>query len=382
MKHHAFTAALGLLIAATLFPVNSAQAASADPTGIWRKAEQGERPGKIEVFRCGSGQRLLCAKIVWLQDPLDSRGRPLHDVRNENPSMRDRPILGLPIISGMQPVGPNVWKGNIYNPEDGNTYSATLTLVSRSQISLKGCKAWLLCGERTWLRTTAPEPVAEPEPQIEASAEPETPAEPAKATAAAEQAPAQEEKDEEDAFAEAEVLTPAPAQDAKPGYRFLNASTSSETPTGFTGENVPSMFAMTKPVASENADDEAGTDSSESGAPAAVNTAAAQPAQVQAAQPAAPKPKPQAIQANAAGPGPAPQAAPTTRTTAVPPAQQQGGTVEGAETQGQMGGAAETQTAETTVATEPQLTRRERRLLRRQQKQMQQEGQGLLPWLR
>ncbi len=87
------------------------QAASADPTGIWRKAEQGERPGKIELFRCGSGKRYLCAKIVWLQDPNDSKGRPLHDVRNENPSMRDRPILGLPIINGLAPSAPQCLEG-------------------------------------------------------------------------------------------------------------------------------------------------------------------------------------------------------------------------------------------------------------------------------
>jgi uncharacterized protein (DUF2147 family) len=173
MRHHAFVAAVGFVIAATLVP-GQAQAASADPTGFWRKAEQGERPGKFEIFRCGRGNKLLCAKIIWLQNPLDSRGRPLHDVRNENPSMRDRPIMGLPIINGMQQVAGNQWKGSIYNPEDGNTYSATLTVLSRNQINVKGCKAWLLCGERTWLRTSPP-PKAEPEPEpeIEASAEPE-----------------------------------------------------------------------------------------------------------------------------------------------------------------------------------------------------------------
>jgi len=326
MKHHALTAAAGLLIAAVLVPTGHVQAASADPTGIWRKAQQGERPGKIEVFRCGSGKRYLCAKIVWLQDPNDSQGRPLHDVRNENPSMRDRPILGLPIINGLAPAGPNVWKGNIYNPEDGNTYSATLTLVSRNQINLKGCKAWLLCGERTWLRTSLPKP--EPEPQIEAKAEPEAVVQPAAV--------------EKNPLSDAEMLTPAVQSSTSPGYRFLNTSSTAQTSIGFSGENVPSMFAMTTPIAVED----------------------------EPVAPAAAAPKPQTVQANSATtPRSYPAEAAATARGADLPADASG------DPAADDLAAAETESAETQFAEESQLTRRQRRLLRRQR-----QNQGLLPW--
>ncbi len=70
--------------------------------------------------------------------------------------MRGRPIVGLTIFTGLVPSAPSTWTGKIYNPEDGNTYSATLTVVSRKQILLRGCKAWLLCGEKQWLRTRRP----------------------------------------------------------------------------------------------------------------------------------------------------------------------------------------------------------------------------------
>ncbi|MEZ5827867.1 MAG: DUF2147 domain-containing protein [Hyphomicrobiales bacterium] len=275
MRHHAFVAAMGILLAAAVVPGSLAQAASADPTGFWKKAEQGERPGKFQITKCGSGNRLLCAKIVWLQDPLDSNGRPLHDIRNENPRMRDRPIIGLPIFSGLQPVGPNVWKGSIYNPEDGNTYSVTVTQVSSKQINVKGCKAWLLCGERTWVRTSAPTPPKEevtPTEQVEASAEPEATQPPSDVAAA--------EEPKENALANAEVLTPADQDAAQPGYRYLNASASAKTPAGFSGESA-GMFAMTKLVVPQSAD----TD--EADAPAAKPAPAAQTAAV------TPKPAPQ-----------------------------------------------------------------------------------------
>jgi uncharacterized protein (DUF2147 family) len=324
MKHHVLTAALGLLVAATFIPTGQAQAASADPTGIWRKAQQGERPGKMQVFRCGSGKKLLCVKIVWLQNPLDSKGKPLHDVRNSNASMRARPILGLPIVNGMQPVSANQWKGSIYNPENGNTYSATLTLVSRNQIHLKGCKAWLLCGERTWLRTTMPTPEAKPEPQIEASAEPEAIVQPV-AVARAEPVP------DPNTLSEAEMLTPAVGHTTRPGFRFLNGSAKTET-NGFSGENVPSMFEMASLVVPQ---------------PTAP----------------APAPKPRSVQAAAAHPAPAPSAA---RTASVPA----GTETDSIET-------AETETAEMAIVNEVPLSRRQRRLQRRQQ-----QGQGLFPWLR
>jgi len=353
MRHHVISAAIGIATAAALVPLSATQAAAADPTGIWQKSEQGERPGKFEIFRCGSGKRYLCAKIVWLKDPL-YKGKPLHDIRNENPRLRDRPILGLPMINGMAQVGANQWKGNIYNPEDGNTYSATLTLVSRNQINLRGCKGWILCGERTWVRTSLPKEEPKPEEQIEASAEPET------ETADATPAP------EDDAFANAEMLTPVAHNSTQAGYRFLSASTSAEGQTGFSGENVPSMFAMTKPLPK---DDEAADAVAAAESAPAPSERKSEPKSTAAAQPA-PQPQPQQARANTA---PAPQAAPNAAAEF------------GAEPSD---GEEPMQTAETESMAEsaaPQrLSWRERRQLRRQQKlqQQQQEAQGLLPWLR
>ena len=162
MKHHAFAAAMGLLTA-LLASSSQSLAASPDPSGFWTKEEASDYPAKMEVRKCGKGQ--LCAKIIWLQVANDSKGKALHDVRNEDPSMRDRPILGMPIFNGLTPSEPGVWTGDIYNPEDGHIYSdIKLTVVSRTQIVIRGCKAWLLCGEKTWKRTSAP-PAATPELQ-------------------------------------------------------------------------------------------------------------------------------------------------------------------------------------------------------------------------
>ena len=395
MRHHAFAAALGLLTAAAvLAPCSPSQAAPLDPTGYWYKPDA-ERESKIQVFKCGAGKKQLCAKIAWLKDPKDSKGRPLHDIRNEAPSLRDRPIVGLQIFSGLAPTAPGTWTGKIYNPEDGHTYSATLTVLSRKEIKLRGCKAWLLCGEKQWLRTSAPapdviEPAApaegtqqieasvtppkpEPAPNVEAVAASDTQAPSVQASASAapsDAAPLPKENVQADAvpvpaaMPVEEVAAPAPAPteyNGRSGYGFLNVSTNPADTTQLSGEDVSSMIVMTEPLAAAAV------------APAAKPaTRSVQPAPVPVpVQQPAVKPKPIATAAVKPASGAAPGATPTEQ-----PVPHEANV-------DQLDPAAEdaaTQSAEADAAMleEPPLTRRQKRLLRRQQ---QQEG-GMLPWMR
>ena len=174
MKHRTFAPAIGALAALFVAAGVPSYASAADPSGIWAKDDGS---AKMEVKKCGRG---ICSKIVWLRDPNDSRGRPLHDARNENTSMRDRPIIGLPLFANMVAINSSTWQGSVYNPEEGKIYTdVKVTLASRNQIVLKGCKAWLLCGEKYWTRSKLPPTEAEPEPiEVKAPAEPVKPAAP------------------------------------------------------------------------------------------------------------------------------------------------------------------------------------------------------------
>jgi len=175
MQHRAFAPALGALAAISVAAGVPSYVSAADPSGIWAK-EDGS--AKMEVKKCGRG---ICSKIVWLKNPEDSRGRPLRDARNENTSMRDRPIIGLPLFANMVAIDSSTWQGSVYNPEEGKIYTdVKVTLASRNQIVLKGCKAWLLCGEKYWIRSKLLPSVVKPEEQepIEVK-EPVVPEEPA-----------------------------------------------------------------------------------------------------------------------------------------------------------------------------------------------------------
>ena len=390
MRHHAFAAAMGLLTAAFFAPCGQSQAASADPTGYWYKPDA-ERESKIQIFKCGKSKTLLCAKIAWLKNPNDSQGRALHDIRNEDPSMHDRPIVGLMIFEGLTQSAPATWTGQIYNPEDGHTYSATLTLLSRKEILLRGCKAWLLCGEKQWLRTTPPEELvvpAEGTQQIEASLSPQNPhAAATEAVAAAEppaapgaeaaaptapsdaslpqdsvqamsepEAPGWEPQTTEASSVAATVLVQAvaasvalpPEVSVSRGYGFLSISTEPGTTERLSGENVSSMIVMTEPLATE--------------------TFRAQPA---SAPERKPKANPKPIATAAVKPTPKPQAETT------PAAQSAPQEAKDEPTDSDLADATTSQSAQADAAmTESTpLTRRQRRLLRKQQ----QEG-PLLPW--
>jgi len=52
----------------------------------------------------------------------------------------------------MKPAGENLWKGAIYNPDDGQTYSATVSYQGKS-MKVKGCVAGVFCKTNTFRRS-------------------------------------------------------------------------------------------------------------------------------------------------------------------------------------------------------------------------------------
>ena len=54
--------------------------------------------------------------------------------------------------SGMKPSGANMWSGNVYNAEDGKTYTGSFTMTGDNTADLKGCVMSFLCKSQTWTR--------------------------------------------------------------------------------------------------------------------------------------------------------------------------------------------------------------------------------------
>jgi uncharacterized protein (DUF2147 family) len=141
-------ARFGFIIAciATLLASVPARAQGTEPTGIWL-TQAGD--ARVRVSKCGGG---ICGVIVWLREPIDSStGRPQVDDKNPNPALKTRPVIGLPLFSGMRPSGPNKWSGQIYNADDGGTYASSVSMAGTDGLRVEGCVG-ALCGGETWTR--------------------------------------------------------------------------------------------------------------------------------------------------------------------------------------------------------------------------------------
>jgi len=128
--------------------MSSSPALAGTPVGIWL-SEDGAT--KVHIANCGGK---LCGAVVWLDKPIDATtGKPKTDKRNPDPAERSRPLLGLQVVHGLAPSGPDKWSGLIYNADDGRTYQAQLKVQGANAAHVEGCVLAILCKGQMWKRS-------------------------------------------------------------------------------------------------------------------------------------------------------------------------------------------------------------------------------------
>jgi uncharacterized protein (DUF2147 family) len=149
--------------AVSLFGVAWPVAAQDAPiVGTWRT----ELSSEITIAPCDAG---FCGQIstIVVPDHLleGATGEAIAaltpddyvDANNEDPALRERPILGLQILTLEPSSDGRVHDGQIYNPEDGKTYSGYVEILGPDQVRLNGCVLFnTLCRGETWQRVPAP----------------------------------------------------------------------------------------------------------------------------------------------------------------------------------------------------------------------------------
>ena len=116
--------------------------------GVWATEEE---KSHVEIYACGEQ---LCGRIVWLREPLNEAGTEKLDIFNEDESLRERPILGLEILTAFVAAGEGRWKkGRIYNPEDGATYKCKMELRDPDTLKVRGFVGISILGKtQIWTR--------------------------------------------------------------------------------------------------------------------------------------------------------------------------------------------------------------------------------------
>jgi uncharacterized protein (DUF2147 family) len=123
----------------------------ADPNGTWVTEDDSAR---IRVERCGVKLEQLCGYIVWMKQPVDANGQAIKDQRNPDPAKRSRPVLGQQMLMGLTQNSDGRFEGRVYNAETGKYYEISLWPEAADRLNIKGCMLSILCGTRTWTRTT------------------------------------------------------------------------------------------------------------------------------------------------------------------------------------------------------------------------------------
>lgn len=118
-------------------------ALAAEPvTGSWLTDT---KDGIIEIAPCGGR---ICGKLAKTLVPI--KGPPF-DRNNPDPALRNRPIIGLPILTGFVADG-QVWRGTAYDPKAGKSYKTTLERIAPDRLKVRGCLVAFLCRTAIWTR--------------------------------------------------------------------------------------------------------------------------------------------------------------------------------------------------------------------------------------
>jgi uncharacterized protein (DUF2147 family) len=127
MRTLLWTALLGLCMNAPLLAATNGD----EILGSW-VTDSGE--SKVEIVRNGA---IYSGKIVQLKEP-ERDGKPVHDVNNKNAALRERPLLGLEILSGFKRTSNGLWTGGTaYSPRKGEAYPAELSVTKDNTLDVK-----------------------------------------------------------------------------------------------------------------------------------------------------------------------------------------------------------------------------------------------------
>lgn len=133
---------IGLVLAGWASTTLAASYQPDDITGVWRT----KSGGYVQVYKSDHGYD---GKIVGSTD-----GKARYDKQNPDKSKRDRRLLGVVILNGLQSEGDGEYgDGKIYDPNNGKTYSANAKLTGHDTLDARGYIGFSLLGKtQTWHR--------------------------------------------------------------------------------------------------------------------------------------------------------------------------------------------------------------------------------------
>lgn len=141
-RRAAVTCVLIALAALSGRPVLAAETAGRS-FGFWRNPSDSVR---IRVHPCG---RTMCGTVVWASDKAKADA-----LRGGTAS-----LVGNQLFRDFSEEREGVWRGRVFVPDIGKTFSGTVTVLDPNRLEGRGCLIGKVgCKSQIWVRVTTPAP--------------------------------------------------------------------------------------------------------------------------------------------------------------------------------------------------------------------------------
>lgn len=150
--HKYFKVAAGLAVFLAAAAHGSSRIDMQEILGPWLTEKKG---AVIEIYECGAvDEPELCGRIAWLRKPYTDDGGLKRDEENPDASLRQRPLCGIEVFTGLKRHNKNTWAfGRVYNPKDGRQYRAYLDAYDDGTVKIRGYIGIPLFGKsEIWVR--------------------------------------------------------------------------------------------------------------------------------------------------------------------------------------------------------------------------------------
>lgn len=122
-----------MILTLGLFCAHAQSEKAAEPYGLWLTEN---KRSAIKVMKCEENPNEICGKIAWIID-----GGMQYDTENPDESLRGRPMCGIKILKGFEQAknSPEKWRdGKIYKADEGDMYTASLTVLGEDKMRVRG----------------------------------------------------------------------------------------------------------------------------------------------------------------------------------------------------------------------------------------------------
>ena len=126
--------------------------------GVWQTVLLSE----VTIAPCPEGFCGYLSKIVVPEGMLSEaeaeaaakmNPEEFFDHRNKDPALRNRPMLGLQLLTLRPGNQPHIYDGEVYNPNDGNIYVGYMEMLGPDMVRLNGCVLFnVICQGEDWVR--------------------------------------------------------------------------------------------------------------------------------------------------------------------------------------------------------------------------------------